>query len=146
MLFILIFELNRVIIMLQQKREQIHRGVQREDREKLFQRIRFELLAGHQRGVATQDGQQDILDSIAHFINHQQPLDFEAINSYVCDYTGSFKQELIDQLIPLVIERFAANGRALACAANLLSKCEQNDVVDRLDIAHLLKGLIQANE
>jgi hypothetical protein len=44
-----------------------------------------------------------------------------------------------------VLEQFSGNCRALACAANLLSKCEQNEVVDRLDLGHCLSELIRVN-
>jgi hypothetical protein len=134
--------------MLQQKREQFHKGLQRDERERLFQRIRLELLSGNPlTGTASQDGQQEILESIGYFRTQQQPLDFEAINAYICDFKGPFRTELHEQLVPLVLEKFPGNIRALACAANLLSKSEQGEgVVDRLDLRETLKGLLRANE
>lgn len=121
--------------MLQQKRDRLHRGLQKEEREKIFQRIRLELMGGQSllsRSIS-EDGQQDILDSIGYFLTQEQPIDFMAINAYICDFEGPFRPELAEQLLPLVLERFTSNYSAIACAANLLSKCQQGEsIVNRL--------------
>lgn len=74
--------------MLQQKRDRFHKGLQREEREKIFQRIRLELLGGQSlpNRCRSEDGQQDILDAIGYFLTQEQPIDFIAINAYICDF------------------------------------------------------------
>ncbi len=72
--------------------------------------------------TSSPDGQQDILDSIGYFLTQEQPIDFIAINAYICNYEGPFRPEFAEQLLPLVLEKFTSNYNAIACAANLLSK------------------------
>jgi hypothetical protein len=78
---------------------------------------------------SSQDGQQDILDSIGYFLTQEQPIDFIAINAYICNFEGPFRPEFAEQLLPLVLEKFPSNYSAIACAANLLSKCQQGESI-----------------
>jgi hypothetical protein len=129
--------------MLQQRREQFHRGLQREERERLFHRIRLELLSGEPLGgAATEEKQGEILESIAYFNIQHQPLDFAAINRYFIEFDGPFRPHLLELLIPIAIQQHPENVHALACAANLLSKCERVEGVERMDMRQVVRGLL----
>ena len=135
---------------MQQKREQIYKRIRREEREKLFEKIRLELLSDSQeKGRSTidasQDGQDEILESIKHYHKDSQPLNFEAINLYICEYKGEFREDFKEELLLLALHKFNNNLRALACAANLLSKCEACETINRMDLQTVLHELLTSN-
>ena len=135
---------------MQQKREQIYKRIRREEREKLFEKIRLELLSDSQeKGRSTidasQDGQDEILESIKHYHKDSQPLNFEAINLYICEYKGEFREDFKEELLLLALHKFNNNLRALACAANLLSKCEACETINRIDMQTVLHELLTSN-
>jgi hypothetical protein len=72
-------------------------------------------------------------------------LNFVAINQYIYQYNGKFSEELKEELLTLVLQKFNKNPHALACVANMLSKCEDYQVSSSQNIRQFLQNLLSAN-